>query len=70
MAVVVGETVEHYDAVWCSPEDEVFLVVLRTVVVMTHKAWDAVVGQGLDVFHPPWSPEIFTLHGFTPNPEV
>jgi hypothetical protein len=55
MSVVIRKPVENYDGIFCSPEDEIFLVVIFVVKII---AYEAIMffGKALDVFNPPWRP--------------
>jgi hypothetical protein len=38
MAVVIGIPIQYYDTFFCSPEHQVFVVILRVFQVMADKA--------------------------------
>jgi len=55
MAVVVGEAVQYYDALVCSPQHQIFVVILRVLQIMADKAATAL-AQALNVLNSPRRP--------------
>jgi hypothetical protein len=77
VAVVIGKAIQYDDAFVCSPEYEVFAVLLRVIMIIADKTFiffgDLVavfIGLGflvqtLDIFNSPWCPQVISFHNFS-----
>jgi hypothetical protein len=60
MAIVIGETIKHSDTVFRTPQNKIFIVILRGFDVSADKAF-RLVGKTLNIPYSPRRPKILPL---------
>jgi hypothetical protein len=60
VAVVIGKVIEYYNAATRTPQDQIFVIILRTGQILAYKTIPAFI-QALNVAYSPWCPQIFAF---------